>query len=330
MSRTKVAVIGSGNIGTDLMIKVRRVSKALEMGAMVGIDPDSDGLARAARFGVPTTAEGVDGLIGLDGFDDIEIVFDATSAKAHVANARKLAAYGKRLIDLTPAAIGPFVVPAVNLEEHLDAENVNMVTCGGQATIPIVAAVARVVPVAYAEIVASIASKSAGPGTRANIDEFTETTSHAIEKVGRAERGKAIIILNPAEPPLIMRDTVFCLIHAPDESAREEIRTSVEEMVGDVAAYVPGYRLKQEVQIAEIPEDQPVHTLCAEDGSTVATHQVSVFLEVAGAAHYLPAYAGNLDIMTSAAVQMADRIVQSKDAQNRDTQGSPAQGKEAS
>jgi acetaldehyde dehydrogenase len=310
--KTKVAVIGSGNIGTDLMIKVLRLSQHLEMGAMVGIDPASDGLARAARLGVPTTADGVEGLVALDGFDDIEIVFDATSAKAHEANAARLAPLGKRLIDLTPAAIGPYVVPAVNIDEHLDAPNVNMVTCGGQATIPIVAAVSRVAPVAYAEIVASIASKSAGPGTRANIDEFTETTSHAIETVGGAERGKAVIILNPAEPPLIMRDTVFCLVTAAEEATRDEIRASIDKMVGDVAAYVPGYRLKQQVQITEIPGDQPVHTLLAAGSTTVPTHQVSVFLEVEGAAHYLPSYAGNLDIMTSAAVQMAERIAQRK------------------
>jgi acetaldehyde dehydrogenase len=309
VSRTKVAIIGSGNIGTDLMIKVLRVSQHLEMGAMVGIDPASDGLARAARFGVPTTHDGVRGLVELDGFADIEIVFDATSAKAHVANAQLLLPLGKRLIDLTPAAIGPFVVPAVNLGEHLDAPDVNMVTCGGQATIPVVAAVSRVVPVAYAEIVASIASKSAGPGTRANIDEFTETTSHAITSVGGAERGKAVIILNPAEPPLIMRDTVFCLVRLPDESLHEEIRASIQKMIGDVAAYVPGYRLKQEVQITPVPADQPVRTLLA-PGSPAPTHQVSVFLEVEGAAHYLPAYAGNLDIMTSAAVQVAERIAQ--------------------
>jgi acetaldehyde dehydrogenase len=305
-------VIGSGNIGTDLMIKVLRLSQHLEMGAMVGIDPASDGLARAARLGVATTADGVEGLVALDGFDDIEIVFDATSAKAHEANAARLAPLGKRLIDLTPAAIGPYVVPAVNIDEHLDAPNVNMVTCGGQATIPIVAAVSRVAPVAYAEIVASIASKSAGPGTRANIDEFTETTSHAIETVGGAERGKAVIILNPAEPPLIMRDTVFCLVTAAEEATRDEIRASIEKMVGDVAAYVPGYRLKQQVQISEIPGDQPVHTLLAAGSTAVPTHQVSVFLEVEGAAHYLPSYAGNLDIMTSAAVQMAERIAQRK------------------
>jgi acetaldehyde dehydrogenase len=306
-SRVKVAIIGSGNIGTDLMIKVMRTSQRLEVGAMVGIDPDSDGLSRARRFGFETTHEGVDGLIALPGFAEIDVVFDATSAKAHEINAAKLQPLGKRLIDLTPAAIGPYVVPAVNLEDHLDAPNVNMVTCGGQATIPVVAAVSRVVPVEYAEIVASIASKSAGPGTRANIDEFTETTSAAIVEVGGAKRGKAIIILNPAEPPLIMRDTVFCLVAAPDPALHEEIRASIEKMVADVAAYVPGYRLKQQVQITPISDDQPVETLLA-DGAPRPTHQVSVFLEVEGAAHYLPAYAGNLDIMTSAGLQVAERI----------------------
>jgi acetaldehyde dehydrogenase len=312
MTRTKVAVIGSGNIGTDLMIKVMRTSKHLEMGAMVGIDPASDGLARAARFGVATTHDGVDGLIGLPGFDEIEIVFDATSARAHELNAAMLQPLGKRMIDLTPAAIGPYVVPAVNLDAHLDAPNVNMVTCGGQATIPVVAAVARVVPVAYAEIVASIASKSAGPGTRANIDEFTETTSAAIVEVGGARRGKAIIVLNPAEPPLMMRDTVLALVDAADPALHEEIRASVEKMVADVAAYVPGYRLKQQVQITPVPVDQPVETLVGPEAVGRPTHQVSVFLEVEGAAHYLPAYAGNLDIMTSAALQMAERIAASK------------------
>ena len=307
MSRTKVAIIGSGNIGTDLMIKVMRLSDTLEVAAMVGIDPASDGLARAHRFGFATTSDGVDGLIAMPDFDQIEIVFDATSARAHEANAAKLAVHGKRLIDLTPAAIGPFVVPAVNLDEHLHATNVNMVTCGGQATIPVVAAVSRVTPVAYGEIVASIASKSAGPGTRANIDEFTETTSHAIEIVGGAGRGKAVIVLNPAEPPLIMRDTVFCLIGDPDPDTHDRIRASIETMVAEVASYVPGYRLKQAVQITPVPPDQPVHTLLA-DPTTPVTHQVSVFLEVEGAAHYLPAYAGNLDIMTSAALRTAERI----------------------
>ena len=308
MTKTKVAIIGSGNIGTDLMIKVLRLSDTLEMAAMVGIDPDSDGLARAARLKVPTTHEGVDGLIRMDGFDDIGIVFDATSAKAHVENAKRLAPYGKRLVDLTPAAIGPYVVPPVNLDEHLagDADNLNMVTCGGQATIPIVHAVSRITPVPYAEIVASIASKSAGPGTRANIDEFTETTSAAIEKVGGAQRGKAIIVLNPAEPPLIMRDTVYCLIGDADH---ETIRASVEGMVDAVAEYVPGYRLKQRVQFTPIPTGDPVHTLFTGDACEVTT-KVSVFLEVEGAAHYLPAYAGNLDIMTSAALRVAERIAQ--------------------
>ncbi|NUO43033.1 MAG: acetaldehyde dehydrogenase (acetylating) [Streptomyces sp.] len=302
--RTKVAIIGSGNIGTDLMIKVLRLSDTLEVGAMVGIDPASDGLARARRLGVPVTAEGVEGLVRMDGFEGIRIVFDATSAKAHVANAAALAPYGKQLVDLTPAAIGPMVVPAVNLAEHVAADNVNMVTCGGQATIPVVAAISRVAPVPYAEIVASIASKSAGPGTRANIDEFTETTSRAIESVGGAGRGKAVIVLNPAEPPLIMRDTVLALVDAPEEGTREAIRASVAAMVERVAAYVPGYRLKRRVRIAPVPADQPVHTLTPER----VTHQVSVFLEVEGAAHYLPAYAGNLDIMTSAALRMAEAM----------------------
>ena len=310
MSRTKVAIIGSGNIGTDLMIKVIRTAEHLEMGAMVGIDPDSDGLARARRMGVTTTSDGVAGLLAMPELADIEIVFDATSAKAHLANATALAPLGKRLIDLTPAAIGPYVIPAVNLDDHLDAPNLNMVTCGGQATIPIVAAIARVVPVAYAEIVASIASKSAGPGTRANIDEFTETTSAAIAGVGGATRGKAIIILNPAEPPLIMRDTVLALVHTPDADLREQVVASVEKMVADVAVYVPGYRLKQQVQVVEIPEDQPLRTLV--DEGPWPTHQVTVFLEVEGAAHYLPAYAGNLDIMTSAALQVAERIAARK------------------
>ena len=304
MTRTQVAVIGSGNIGTDLMIKVLRLSKTLEMAAMVGIDPASDGLARAASLGVATTADGVNGLIAMPGFAEIDIVFDATSARAHVANATALAPYGKKLVDLTPAAIGPMVIPAVNLADHVNASNVNMVTCGGQATIPIVAAIGEVVAVPYAEIVASIASRSAGPGTRANIDEFTETTSHAIVSVGGAECGKAVIVLNPAEPPLIMRDTVLALVDAPDPATHDAIRDSVTTMVSEVAAYVPGYRLKQQVQIQPVPADQPVHTLTP----APVTHQVSVFLEVEGAAHYLPPYAGNLDIMTSAAVRMAEAM----------------------
>ncbi len=307
-NKVKVAILGSGNIGTDLMIKIIRTSEALELAAMVGIDPASDGLARAERLGIPTTSDGVDGLIGLPGFADIRIVFDATSAASHLANARALESYDVQLIDLTPAAIGPYVVPTVNLDEHLGAANLNMVTCGGQATIPVVAAIAGVVPVRYAEIVASIASKSAGPGTRANIDEFTETTSDAIVAIGGAERGKAIIILNPAEPPLIMRDTVLCLVEA-SEGEIPGIRSAVAAMVGEVARFVPGYRLKQSVQVDALADDRPVETLLA-PGAPRPTHQVSVFLEVEGAAHYLPAYAGNLDIMTSAALRTAERLAE--------------------
>lgn len=301
--KTKVAVIGSGNIGSDLMIKVIRLSKTLEMGAMVGIDPESDGLARARRLGVATTDMGIAGLLALPVFAEIGVVFDATSAKAHAAHAELLEPYGKILVDLTPAAIGPFVVPAVNLAEHREDRHVSMVSCGGQATIPMVAAVSRVAPVCYAEIVASIASKSAGPGTRANIDEFTQTTARAIEVIGGAERGKAIIILNPAEPPMIMRDTVLCLAGDADPGL---IRTSVENMTAEVARYVPGYRLKQQVQIDPIPDDEPLATLIGD--SPRPRWKVTVFLEVEGAAHYLPAYAGNLDIMTSAALRTAEQL----------------------
>jgi acetaldehyde dehydrogenase len=300
--RTGVAIIGSGNIGTDLMIKILRGSPNLQVVAMVGIDPGSDGLARARRLGIATTSDGVAGLIAMPEFADVAIVLDATSAGAHVANARALQPYGLRLVDLTPAALGPYVIPPVNLDEHLDAPNINMVTCGGQATIPIVAAVARVTEVPYAEIVASVSSKSAGPGTRANIDEFTETTAHAIEAVGGARRGKAIIILNPAEPPLIMRDTVYCLIGDADLDA---VRSSIEEMVRDVATYVPGYRQVQQVQFTPVARDD-VATLVAPEAAV--SWKVTVFLEVEGAAHYLPAYAGNLDIMTSAAMRVAERI----------------------
>lgn len=305
--KLKVAIIGPGNIGTDLMIKVLRNAKYLEMGAMVGIDAASDGLARAQRMGVATTHAGVEGLIKLPEFADIDFVFDATSASAHVQNEALLrqAKPGIRLIDLTPAAIGPYCVPVVNLEEHLGKLNVNMVTCGGQATIPMVAAVSRVAKVHYAEIVASISSKSAGPGTRANIDEFTETTSKAIEVIGGAAKGKAIIIMNPAEPPLIMRDTVYVLSAAADEAA---VAASVEEMVQAVQAYVPGYRLKQRVQFDVIPESAPLNIPGLGRFSGLKT---SVFLEVEGAAHYLPAYAGNLDIMTSAALATAERMAQS-------------------
>jgi acetaldehyde dehydrogenase len=284
------------------MFKIVRRSEHLELGAMVGIDPSSDGLARAKRMGVPTTHEGVEGLLAMPEFEQIEIVLDATSAQAHKHNAGLLAESGRRLVDLTPAAIGPFVVPVVNLDEHLDAPNVNMVTCGGQATIPIVAAVARVAPVPYAEIVASVASCSAGPGTRANIDEFTETTAHAVEAVGGAGRGKAIIILNPAEPPLIMRDTVYCLIGDADH---DEVKRSVVQMIADVSRYVPGYRLKQDVQIT--PIDPAAIATLTPDADSVAW-KVTTFLEVEGAADYLPPYAGNLDIMTSAAMRVAEQI----------------------
>ncbi|NML96762.1 acetaldehyde dehydrogenase (acetylating) [Paraburkholderia sp. RP-4-7] len=305
--KLKAAIIGSGNIGTDLMIKIMRNSKHLEVAAMVGIDAASDGLARAARLGVATTHEGVEGLTRLAVFDGIDFVFDATSAGAHVKNDAFLRALkpGIRLIDLTPAAIGPYCVPVVNLDEHLDARNVNMVTCGGQATIPMVAAVSRVAKVHYAEIVASISSKSAGPGTRANIDEFTETTSKAIEAVGGAAKGKAIIVLNPAEPPVMMRDTVYVLSELADEA---KVAASIEAMAAAVHAYVPGYRLKQKVQFDVIPADAPLTIPGLGRFSGLKT---SVFIEVEGAAHYLPAYAGNLDIMTSAALATAERMAKS-------------------
>ncbi len=299
--KLKAAIIGSGNIGTDLLIKILRHGVHVEVGAMVGIDPASDGLARAARLGAATTHEGVQGLAALPVFADIDIVFDATSASAHVRNDAYLRALrpGLRMIDLTPAAIGPYCVPVVNGEQHLDAVNVNMVTCGGQATIPMVAAVSRVARVHYAEIVASISSRSAGPGTRANIDEFTETTSKALEAVGGAAKGKAIIILNPAEPPLMMRDTVYTLSELADEAA---VRASVERMAAEVQRYVPGYRLKQQVQF------ERVDGLDIPGAGCFSGLKSSMFLEVEGAAHYLPPYAGNLDIMTSAALATAERM----------------------
>jgi acetaldehyde dehydrogenase len=302
----KVAIIGTGNIGTDLMVKVVRTSAHLEMAAFVGIDPDSDGLSRGRRLGVPVTADGIEGLVEMPGFEDIAIVFDATSAAAHPRHDSVLRSHSKQIVDLTPAAIGPYVIPAVNLHELLDAPNVNMVTCGGQATIPTVAAVRRVAPVAYAEIVSSIASRSAGPGTRANIDEFTQTTARAIERVGGARRGKAIIILNPAEPPLVMRNTVFCFVEEGDAKA---IAAAVEEMAADVRAYVPGFRLKQAVQFEEVTKARPLRV----DRLGVFTRgtKVSVFLEVEGAGHYLPKYAGNLDIMTSAALRTGERLATS-------------------
>lgn len=299
----KTAIIGSGNIGTDLLIKSMRSSETIEVIAMCGIDPDSDGLARAARMGVATTSDGIDGLVELPEFADVELVFDATSAGAHGRHDELLRAHGKRILDLTPAAIGPYVVPVVNMDAHLDAPNINMVTCGGQATVPMVAAVNAIAQVEYAEIVSSVSSRSAGPGTRANIDEFTETTAKALEDVGGANLGKAIIVLNPAEPPLIMRNTVFCLTETGEP---EEFRRSIAEMAERVQQYVPGYRLKQEVQVDRISDADPVRI--PELDRKFTGWKVSVFLEVEGAGHYLPPYAGNLDIMTSAAIRTAEQI----------------------
>jgi len=288
-TKIKCALIGSGNIGTDLLCKLQR-SSVLEPVWMVGVDPQSDGLKRARDLGLKTTDQGVDGLLPHIEADDVQIAFDATSAYVHKENSDKLTARGVMVIDLTPAAIGPFCVPPVNLREHLGQQvmNVNMVTCGGQATIPMIAAIASVQPVAYAEIVATISSKSAGPGTRKNIDEFTRTTSAAIERIGGAKKGKAIIIINPAEPPLIMRDTVHCLTEtAPDETA---ITAAIHAMIKAVQQYVPGYKLV--------------------NGPVFDGHRVSVFLEVEGLGDYLPRYSGNLDIMTAAAARTAEMFAE--------------------
>jgi len=309
--RTKAAIIGTGNIGTDLMIKIVRNSEILEVSAMVGIDVESEGLARAKGFGIPWTHEGVAGLLRMAHFNDIQIIFDATSAGAHHRNNEVLKPHGKQIIDLTPAAIGPYVVPVVNMTAHLTTPNLNMVSCGGQATIPIVAAVRQVAAVHYAEIISTIASKSAGPGTRANIDEFTHTTARAVEDIGGASKGKAIIVLNPAEPPIIMRNTVFCLSERTDAA---RIVGSVESMVEKVRAYVPGYRLKQRVQVDHIDIGSPIHIPGLGEFSGTKT---SVFLEVEGAGHYLPSYAGNLDIMTSAAIQTAECLARSRSCEQR-------------
>jgi len=284
MSKMKVAVLGSGNIGTDLMYKLQR-SDVLEMTTMIGIDPESEGLARAREYGYTTIATGLKGF--LEQPDLADIVFDATSAKAHIRHAKMLREAGKIAMDLTPAAVGALVVPSVNLNEHLDKDNINMVTCGGQATIPIVHAIGRAAPVEYAEIIATISSRSAGPGTRANIDEFTETTAHGIENIGGAKKGKAIIILNPAEPPILMRDTVYALVD-PQRMDPDAITHEILETVAYVQTYVPGYRLRGE----------PLF-----DGN-----RVTVFIEVEGAGDYLPKYSGNLDIMTSASVKVAEEI----------------------
>jgi len=307
MEKIKVAIIGPGNIGTDLMIKIIRTSSVLEMSVMVGIDPKSDGLARAQRMGYKTTHEGIEGLIKMPEWKDIKLIFDATSAKAHHYNYSFVKQFpDKRIIDLTPAAIGPYLVPPVNFDDNINVNNVNMVTCGGQATIPIVAAVSKIAKVHYGEIVASISSKSAGPGTRANIDEFTETTSLAIEKVGGADKGKAIIILNPAEPPMVMRDTVFTLSEQAD---RDSIKESIHQMVAEVQKYVPGYTLHQEVQFDDIPESKPVFI---EGLGLRHGLKTTVLLQVVGAGHYLPEFAGNLDIMTSAALATGEKLCSMK------------------
>lgn len=304
MARVKAAIIGSGNIGTDLMMKMIKYPQNMELVAVVGIDPASEGLAMAREHGIATTHEGIEGLQHLDCYKDIGIAFDATSAYAHKVHDEVLRRDGIQVVDLTPAAIGPFIIPSVNMEANLSASNVNMVTCGGQATIPMVAAVSRVARVYYAEIVASVSSRSAGPGTRANIDEFTRTTASAIERVGGAEKGKAIIILNPAEPPMIMRDTVFTLSEGGDEEA---IRASVKDMVAEVQKYVPGYRLKQEVQFERYGDNNKLKIPGRGDFTGLKT---SIFLEVEGAGDYLPSYSGNLDIMTAAAKATGELLAQ--------------------
>lgn len=298
-----VAIIGSGNFGTDLMIKILCGDGPLAMAAMAGTDPESGGLSHAERLGVACTAGGIDGLLAMPNFADIKVVFDATSAGVHRANWAKLEGTGVRVIDLTPAALGPYCVPVVNLDDHLEARNLNMVTYGGQATVPIVAAVGQVGVVSYAETVSSISSKSVGRGARANIDEFIETTSAALEVVGGAQRGRALVVLNPANPPVVMRNTVYCLVDG--EVDHFAIERSVEAMVEQVRNYVPGYRLKQRVQFDACTAANPL--FIPETGKFTGT-RVTVLVEVAGAGHYLPAYAGNLDIMTSAAKATAERI----------------------
>ena len=303
MEKTNCAIIGSGNIGTDLMLKIAHTSKSLNLIGVIGIDPESEGLAMAGTMNIGTSSKGLQGFMEMPEYSDTQIIFDATSAGAHQMHHDLISKDGKQMIDLTPAAIGPYCVPVVNLSEHLQAQNVNMVTCGGQATIPMVAAVNQVSSVRYAEIVASVSSKSAGPGTRANIDEFTQTTALGLEKVGGADKAKAIIVLNPAEPPLLMRNTVFTLCDPIDQ---EKVKESIESMVAKVQAYVPGYRLKQEVQFERFGSNNP----CAIPGyGEFEGLKASIFLEVEGAGHYLPKYAGNLDIMTSAAMGTAEELI---------------------
>jgi acetaldehyde dehydrogenase len=291
MAKTSAAIVGSGNIGTDLMFKLLR-SEWIDLRYVVGVDPESEGLKLARSRGLETSHLGVDWLLAQTELP--EVVFEATSAYVHVGNAPRYQQAGMHAIDLTPAALGPYVVPPVNLTGHIEALNVNMVTCGGQATIPMVWAVSRVVSVPYAEIVATVSSSSAGPGTRQNIDEFTRTTAGAIETVGGAGRGKAIIILNPAEPPLIMRDTIFCAV--PPDADRDAIEASIDEVVASVQGYVPGYRLRQRPQF-----DDP-------DPGRGSPARVAIFIEVEGAGDYLPPYAGNLDIMTAAATKVGDEV----------------------
>ena len=313
MARVKAAIIGSGNIGTDLMMKMIKYPQNMELAVVVGIDPASEGLAMARAHGIATTHEGIEGLKRMSCYPEIGIAFDATSAYAHHAHDAVLRADGIQVVDLTPAAIGPFTIPPVNIEAHLSAPNVNMVTCGGQATIPMVAAVSQVATVHYAEIVASVSSRSAGPGTRANIDEFTRTTARAIEAVGGAAKGKAIIILNPAEPPMIMRDTVFTLSEGGDEAA---IRASVEAMVKKVQGYVPGYRLKQEVQFERFGDNNPLKIPGLGEFTGIKT---SIYLEVEGAGDYLPSYSGNLDIMTAAAKATGELLAERRMAASKET-----------
>lgn len=290
MTKTKVAILGTGNIGTDLMIKIGR-SKTLELVTVVGIDPTSEGLHQAKELGYTCIDNGLDGFMEDKTFQDVEVIFDATSAKAHIYHAEQLEGMNKQILDLTPAAVGPFVIPAVNMEEHLDKDNINLVTCGGQATIPIVHAVSQVCPIEYAEIVSTISSVSAGPGTRENIDEFTQTTAFAIENIGKAKKGKAIILLNPAEPPILMRNTVY--VEVQDGMMKEkEVIQSIEDKVAYVQQYVPGYKMTS----------KPI----------VEDNIVTVLLEIEGAGDYLPAYSGNLDIMTASAVKVAEELAQSK------------------
>jgi acetaldehyde dehydrogenase len=300
----RVAILGSGNIGTDLMMKILR-GRRLELAAMIGIDPNSEGLARATRLGVAAVSDGVEGFLAGPASRDVRLVFDATSAKAHLAHAPLLRARGFRLVDLTPAAIGPAVVPVANLDEHLEADNLNLITCGGQATVPVVWAVRRTgCEVLYAEIVSAIASRSAGPGTRANIDEFTRTTGRGLELIGGARRGKAIIILNPAEPPILMRNTVYVL--ASPDADPSAVARSIAEIEGEVRGYVPGYRLVGE----PIIEDRRADPVRMPGAPPSPGWKITCLLEVRGAGHYLPEYAGNLDIMTAAAARVGERIAE--------------------